>query len=81
MIIFMNKNYLYMRETIIKYETSSGRIINYMFIKPHEKFQNNAILGHKKRVKEVLFGEIFTYYDEEMNFDHVPINKILIDNR
>lgn len=38
------------------------------YIKPNMK-TDNYMRGHKLRVKQILFGQIFTYYHPEMIFN------------
>lgn len=57
---------------IIKIESNS-KIVNY--IKPNMKTDNFHRL-HKLRIKQALFGEIYTYFHPEMNFNN---SNILID--
>lgn len=69
--------------TVIQIQTKSGKINTY--IKKPDNFYDKALrdLQHKCRVKEVIYGGCFVYYDDEMDFT-CALNAgstILIDNR
>ena len=63
-----------MNKIIISIDSKFG-IVNY--IKPNMKTDNHKRL-HKLRIKQILFGGIYTYYHPEMDFSN---SKIITDNR
>ena len=63
-----------MKGLVIKINTKSGPL-NYIKVR---KFKTLHEAHHRLRIKQVIYGEIFTYYCEGMDFSR---STILIDNR
>ena len=93
--IWHNESKSKMKNEVITVGLANGDILTYLrlvntpkIIKDYEgkkyKIQkNNADLRHKLRIKEAVFGRLFAWYNNEMNFDYA-IEKgsvILIDKR
>jgi hypothetical protein len=55
----------------VRIQTSSG-VVNYMDY-PKHRMTNLVGLKHLLRVKQVLYGEIFTFYHKDMNFSNSVI--------
>lgn len=61
--------------------TNKGIKLTYLFRTEKDKGKTNFELQHRTRVKQILFGGIFTYYHEEMDFTNaIKDDKILINN-
>jgi len=60
---------------IIQVLSSKGIIVNYILPKPNK---NNFELRHRTKFKELIYGGIFTYYCNEMDFSK---SNIITDNR
>ena len=72
-----------MKKLVISIVSSKGIKTNYIFLSEKDKKKTLFELQHKMRVKQILFGEVFTYYNEEMDFTFALNNgcKILTDKR
>lgn len=71
-----------MKNIIIKIISPKGVIINYLSCE-EDKRKSLFEYQHKARIKQILFGEVFTYYHPEMDFTNA-LNagfKILTDKR
>lgn len=71
-----------MKNVIIEIVSAKGIIVNYLFYK-EDKRKSLFDYQHKARIKQIIFGEVFTYYHKEMDFTHALNSgcKILTDNR
>ncbi len=54
---------------------NKSNLVNYILPK---KNKNNFELRHRTKFKELIYGGVFTYYHNEMNFNN---SNITIDNR
>lgn len=65
---------------IVQLTRKDGTKVNYL-----KKSSNNDVckMLHKCRIKEVIYGGVFAYYADGMNFNHaLSVGSILtIDNR
>lgn len=63
---------------------SKGVNVNYVLL-PEKDLKTKTLhqLNHKNRIKQIIYGEIFTYYHDEMDFTHALNNgcKIILDER
>lgn len=68
---------------VIKIKNKNGILVNYL--EPGDYLHANEIrkIQHKCRIKEVIYGEVFTYYDIDMDFSNSlkSGSEIIIDNR
>jgi hypothetical protein len=68
---------------VIQIERLDGNRITY--IEKSDTFYEKTIIErkHKCRIKETIYGGLFTYYDDEMDFGNSFIagSKIIIDTR
>ena len=70
-------------QIVIKVKSNIGVEVTY--IEKSDSFYNKEVrkLQHKCRIKEVIYGGVFNYYDDMMDFTN-SINAggiIIIDNR
>lgn len=66
-----------MRKLVVQVDSRFGPV-NYMKMPDDFKSEHLYKLQHKSRVKQILFGQIFTYFHNDMDFSK---SKIIIDNR
>lgn len=71
------------RKEAIVLITNKGVKLTYLFLTEKDKKKTNFELLHRTRIKQILFGGIFTYYHPEMDFINTESDgsKIIIDNR
>lgn len=62
-------------ETVIQVKSNKGILVTYIKPKPNK---NGFELRHRTKFKELIFGGIFTYYCNEMDFSK---SNIITDNR
>lgn len=60
-----------------------GKKTTYLWLSSSDNNKNNFQLQHKLRIKQIIYGHIFTYYHPQMDFTFCLNNgcKIITDNR
>lgn len=64
-----------MRDLVIQVLSVKGVKVNYL---SYDSTRQTHELHHRARVKQAIYGGVFTYYNSEMDFGR---SDILIDNR
>lgn len=69
---------------VIIISSPSGFRVTYLFLSEKDlRSKTLHQLGHKNRLKQIIYGGAFTYYHKEMDFTYALSKgfKIIIDNR